>query len=51
MEYTNYLGIDVSKGKHKMLVLNAIRSKIIHRVYACVHEKRNYEKNYTRKVA
>ncbi len=28
----------VKEGKHKMCVLNAIRNKIVHRVYACVNK-------------
>ncbi len=27
-----------------MLVINAIRNKLIHRIFACVKEKRNYVK-------
>ncbi len=50
-DLADYYHRKVAEGKHKMLVLNAIRSKIVHRVYACVHEKRKYEKNYTRTVA
>lgn len=41
----------VGEGKNKMLVLNAVRNKIIMRIYACVRDNRNYEKNYVRKVA
>lgn len=36
----------VSSGKNKMLVLNAIRNKLIHRMFACVREDRLYQKNY-----
>ncbi|WP_034965284.1 transposase, partial [Chryseobacterium sp. FH1] len=36
----------VSEGKNKMLVLNNIRNKIIHRIFAVVNSGRNYEKNY-----
>ncbi|MBU4538681.1 MAG: IS110 family transposase, partial [Weeksellaceae bacterium] len=36
----------VSEGKNKMLVLNNIRNKIIHRVFAVINSGRNYEKNY-----
>ncbi len=35
------------EGKPKMLVLNAIRYKLILRVFACVNGDRLYEKNYT----
>ncbi len=36
----------VEEGKNKMNVLNAIRNKIIHRIFACVNQNRLYEKNY-----
>ncbi|RFZ81859.1 IS110 family transposase [Mucilaginibacter terrenus] len=35
-------------GKPKMAVLNAIRNKLILRIFACVHQDRLYEKNYDR---
>jgi transposase len=35
-------------GKHKMSVINAIRYKIILRVFACVNQNRIYEKDYKR---
>ncbi|MGD1892594.1 MAG: IS110 family transposase, partial [Cyclobacteriaceae bacterium] len=34
------------QGKAKMAVLNAVRNKIIHRVFACVRDDRKYEKIY-----
>lgn len=33
----------VSEGKNKMSVLNAVRNKLIHRVFACVRDERMYE--------
>lgn len=33
----------VGEGKNKMSVLNAVRNKLIHRVFACVREQRMYE--------
>jgi len=47
----NYFRRKVAEGKHTMLVLNAVRNKILQRIYACVRENRNYEKNYTKKLA
>ena len=41
----------VAEGKNKMSVLNAVRNKIIHRVFACVRENRKYEKSYTHTLA
>ncbi|MFD2871929.1 IS110 family transposase [Mucilaginibacter ximonensis] len=38
----------VQEGKNKMSVLNAIRYKLILRIFACVNQDRLYEKNYIR---
>ena len=46
-EMADYYHRKVEQGKNKMLVLNAIRNKIIHRVFACIRDNRKYEKNYT----
>lgn len=45
-EMANYYHRKVEQGKNRMLVLNAVRNKIIHRVFACVRDDRKYEKNY-----
>ncbi len=37
--------------KNKMSVLNAVRNKLIHRVFACVNQNRKYEENYQRSLA
>jgi len=37
--------------KNKMSVLNAVRNKLILRVFACVNQNRMYEKNYCKSVA
>jgi len=37
--------------KNKMSALNAIRNKLILRIFACVNQNRSYEKNYSRSVA
>ena len=37
--------------KSKMLVLNAIRNKLIHRVFSCIHQNRKYEKSYKNSFA
>jgi transposase len=34
-----------------MLVLNAVRNKIIHRMFACVRENRKYENIYIHALA
>lgn len=42
-----YYDRKVAAGKNKMLVLNNVRNKIVHRVFACVREDRNYNKNFS----
>jgi transposase len=41
----------VAEGKNKMSVLNAIRNKLVLRIFACVNQNRQYEKNYLYKFA
>lgn len=36
----------IAEGKNKMLILNAIRNKIIHRIFALINSGKTYEKNY-----
>ena len=36
----------VAEGKNKMLVLNNVRNKLVHLIFACVQQDRNYDKNY-----
>lgn len=50
-ELSDYYQRKVSQGKAKMAVLNAVRNKLIHRVFACVREDRKYEKNYANALA
>ena len=50
-ELADYYHRKVEEGKSKMSVLDAVRNKIIHRIFACVRNNRNwvdrrYEKNY-----
>ena len=45
-ELREYYERKVAEGKNKMVVLNAIRNKLIHRVFACVRDGRKYEENY-----
>jgi len=37
--------------KNKMSVINAVRNKIVQRIFSCVTQNRNYEKNYIKLVA
>jgi len=41
----------VETGKNKMSVLNAVRNKLISRVFACVKNNRVYQKNYSHALA
>ncbi len=55
-ELADYYLRKVEEGKSKIAVINAIRNKIIHRIFACVRDNRNrvawrYEKNYTTALA
>lgn len=45
-EMADYYHRKVEQGKNKMLVLNTVRNKIVHRVFACIRDNRKYEKNY-----
>jgi transposase len=36
----------VEAGKNKMSVINAVRNKLISRVFACINKNRPYQKNY-----
>ena len=46
-ELRDYYRRKTGEGKNKMAVLNAVRNKIIHRIFACVRDNRKYEKIYT----
>ena len=50
-ELHDYYMRKVAEGKNKMSVLNAIRNKLILRIFTCVRENRKYEKFYTRSLA
>lgn len=46
IELREFYQSKIMKGKNKMSVINAVRNKLIHRVFACVNQKRMFEKNY-----
>lgn len=50
-ELFEYYVRKVNEGKPKMSVINAIRNKIIQRIFACVKANRKYENSYRLKVA
>jgi transposase len=43
-DYKRYYDRRVAQGLHKMSILNVIRNKIVHRVFACVRQERVYIK-------
>lgn len=43
-EIKEYYQRKVAEGKNKMLVLNNVRNKLIHRICACIRENKMYEK-------
>lgn len=45
-----YYDRKVEENKNRMSIINAIRNKLILRVFACVNQNRKYEINYTRMV-
>ena len=51
VEMKAYFERKVAEGKNKMSVINAVRNKLIHRVFAVIRDKRIYEDNYVRKCA
>ena len=50
-EMQAYFERKVAEGKNKMSVINAVRNKLVHRVFAVIRDDRFYEKNYVRKCA
>jgi transposase len=50
-ELQDYYQRKLGEGKHTMLVLNAVRNKLIHRVYAVVRRGKKYDKNYAPALA
>lgn len=45
-EFREYFERKTAEGKHGMLIINAIRFKIILRVFACIRDNRVYQKYY-----
>lgn len=50
-EMREYFDRKVKEGKNKMSIINAIRNKLILRIFACVKENRKYEKIYRHELA
>lgn len=49
-ELRDYFIRKVEEGKNKMCVLNAIRNKLVLRIFACIKNNRAYEKKYDFKL-
>ncbi len=45
-ELRQYYDRKVAKGKNKMSVINAIRAKLIARIFAVINQDREYQKNH-----
>ena len=45
-ELREYYLRKIDEGKNKMLILNAIRGKLITRMFAVIRDNRIYEQNY-----
>lgn len=50
-ELRQYYDRKVAEGKNKMSVINAIRAKLIARIFAVINQDREYEKNYIHPLA
>jgi transposase len=50
-EMQAYFERKVAEGKNKMSVINAVRNKLVHRVFAVIRDDRFYEENYVRECA
>lgn len=50
-ELRAYYERQVAAGKNKMSVINAMRNKLVLRVFACVRDNRPYQKNYVHALA
>jgi hypothetical protein len=50
-EIKAYFERKVNEAKNKMSVLNAVRNKLIHRVFAVIRDDRFYQRDYARNCA
>ena len=46
-----YFERKIAEGKNKMSVINAVRNKLVHRIFAVIRDERFFEENYVRKCA
>lgn len=45
-ELRMYYERKIESGKNKMSIFNAIKNKIIHRIFSCINQNRNYKKYF-----
>jgi transposase len=50
-ELQNYYQRKVAEGKNKMSVINAVRNKLVLRIFAVVRNDQKYDKNYSYSLA
>ena len=50
-EMKNYYLRKVNEGKNRMSVINAVRNKLINRVFVCINQNRDYKKTYHHALA
>ena len=50
-EIKQYYERKVKEGRNKMSVVNAVRNKLVHRVFAVIRDERMFEENYVRQCA
>ena len=50
-ELCAYYERKIKEGKHAMSVINAIRNKLVQRIYVCVTQEKMYEKNFKNYLA
>jgi transposase len=48
-ELKQYYERKVAEGKNKMSVINAVRNKLVHRIFAVLRDDREYVENYVYK--
>ena len=46
VDLNRYYERKLAEGKNKMSIINAVRNKLIHRIFACVQQNRKYENSY-----
>lgn len=50
-ELNHYYNRKLAEGKNKMSIVNAVRNKLITRIFSCISNKREYQKNYQNALA